>query len=928
MKLLNLKFTFLLFLSCIFLTNVSFSIGLFDKGEFTNYINIENPKIKIELIQNPKSINVSHANLTRDGTSTIISVNKIKAPFTTFSEIFKLEDDTNSLTLDSKVSFELFVFDNATGERLFPQGNILKFNIKFDNSQINLIEKKFYLKKGNSPFILNFNKKIKSYKIKNGTQIVYELNSISENLKNYKNSFEITLGKEILKSSENKFVIEYEDIYGNSNEEEIMFYIKGTNPLKITLITNQEDSSLKYYYTKDKQFEKFYLNNTEKILHLIGVGDFNLKIKTDKKSICKVSKNNHQRLSSTSDGNLFSTTDNLNFNVNIPSSWKYLKIFCYNLNFENSIISFDYLKIFRSLKKKFETIFESPKNVVTSNPFNLFIKTNKEAICFFKNNNIKSILTSTDSINHIYLGISRNSGNNNINFVCYDKLHSKIDKTINFQLNLSSIKLIDYSPKYTFRNSANLNFQISEKSECYVSRTEISDIEVVKSLSKTIGNNTLKTTIITNLEKGDNKFFVYCIKDGEKQENTLNIIYDSEKPKIENLTFLDSTNSKVSFLNTYSMIKFKVDKISKIPISKYLITLKYKENETKKLELSDSPILSINQNIEDLISLTIIPVNALNISGIGIDKAVKFDFEVPKVEIPKTLVSRKLEISSSDNLSGVKSVLYGFSTNEDSCAPNKEYKDSIITYIPDEFNYICTKVYDNANNFKILTREINPDIEIQPLPVLNVSPIDSQIDSPIIPETPEECIVDCQDQEIIIPESNSNSNFVLYLSIFLIVLILLIVGIYYSWNKKILDKYITKYLVNNKNLKIKKFGLNILKNKISQSPIDNQINQITQINKPNQTNQISKNTDKIFNNFNNPQKNIEKKSLKTRISGIFNSNYHSGKNIFDTFSNKKNNEENEKNKDKYKNFYDDVNKNNLKDQSKSFENFYKNKHSK
>ena len=158
MKLLNLKFTFLLFLSCIFLTNVSFSIGLFDKGEFTNYINIENPKIKIELIQNPKSINVSHAILIRNGTPILIPVNEIKAPFNTFSKTFKLEDYTTSLTSSSKISFELFVFDNTSGDRLFPQGNILKFNIKFDKSPINLIEKKFYLKEGNSPFTLNFNK--------------------------------------------------------------------------------------------------------------------------------------------------------------------------------------------------------------------------------------------------------------------------------------------------------------------------------------------------------------------------------------------------------------------------------------------------------------------------------------------------------------------------------------------------------------------------------------------------------------------------------------------------------------------------------------------------------------------------------------------------------------------------------------------------
>ena len=196
------------------------------------------------------------------------------------NKIFTFNLEQNLTTSDS-IYFKLFAYGSQNNE-VTPEGDPTNFYIKYDGVAPTLLSpsstSEIYLTSENLDINLNFNEKLSSYEVFLDTQLI-KIKDSEEFLSSYPNTIDVNINKEDLtEGANNNLTVIVTDLAGNSNEYVLNVFYRGEE-IKMTLLTKDDDSALKYYYNKNyPDFFNKTIYSSENI--------YNLKVETSKPAIC------------------------------------------------------------------------------------------------------------------------------------------------------------------------------------------------------------------------------------------------------------------------------------------------------------------------------------------------------------------------------------------------------------------------------------------------------------------------------------------------------------------------------------------------------------------------------------------------------------------------------------------------------------------
>ncbi len=705
-KLIRLTW-FLILLSSI---TVSFSIGVYnDNGEFTYYINNDNPIIKFNISSPAEPIVVDKVTVTKndvDSYKNIIENDRVLNPSDGFREYNFLWNEFFNLSIkrEDNILVKLFAY-GPDGKEIIPKGDPIKFKLILDQVKPNLIHpldttKNLYLSINNNNLDISFSEEIYKYNIYINGNLVDTKEFNYNFLSDYNSNFNLEFSENELNEGTNSFKIEFWDLAGNKNEFSSTINYRGED-LTLTLLTRRDDSSLKY------NFNSNYLDLFENNIYT-EEEDFTLKVKTSKKANCYYSsilKEFDYYTDLTFDSyKLMKTEDNLihSIDINVVDDSK-IWIFCRNVVYDDD---FAYLSNSLGLDTTLMNIVlykQNPINInrvlpntqVTSVPFNFSVDTNVKGVCEFgRSGTIKERMNTLNFLYHYVAINSIESGNYNFEFTCIDVLNNKDSKLINLEVDENSgVQILSYSPEYTDKNSIRLKIGLSEDALC---RYSLEDIPLQNSLDLTeipgTGTGLSREFDLSPLVEGENKVYFYCEKGVSIFKRDISIIYDPNPPSISNFTFLNN-GIESSYIASEDKLEFKFNVDSFIPVEKYYLEVKKDNYSINKEFSSNHPVINID--LKNASKISIIPENIIGKNGSLFEKELKFDLEPPVISFNFNLDEIKINCFDISG-SGCNRIYYSLSKTS-VCDASILYEDNSTIKGLDN-NYICAKAFDNVGH--------------------------------------------------------------------------------------------------------------------------------------------------------------------------------------------------------------------------------------
>jgi len=690
------------------------SIGVYNSQEYTIFTNNLNLTININITNPTGPIIVKDVNLSLNSQNYNYYL-KIDdyIPFEPNQVInykFKLKDfNLTQLKNNDKLSININAIDeNGKKIQTLEGSEPTNFKIKVDTQKpqlsiANSFNDKIKLKTIDEQIHLDFNKRIKSYKLYNKDELISSFTGTSLFEKEYPQTINYILPKDtIIENNRTDIKLEFEDLSGNKNTKNYTLIIIGKK-LKLNLLSRKDNSTLSYFYNSSlpQLFGKtIYSDSTT----------YNLRIETNTPSNCYYASNlfsfkeitdSHTRqIATSSQNNLLHEIP-----VNTQTSSK-IWVACQKIVDPQDVVYLseelfnkkDLINVkFYNGKLNIQNVI--PSKIITNKIFDLYLDTTQNSLCSFEiDTKNKNKLNTTDLRKHFYLNEElQREGNHKLSLSCVDVLgdYTTLNKT--FILNSSlGVKIISFSPHYFTSQNDILNFKISTPADCrYVPpNTQITTNESFFALTKAQGSNLdYSIRIPTKLKIGENILTFSCLKNdqlfnGEK----IKILYDPNGPVLSNLKFKNG-GVKSDFVSSYDEIEYDVDVNSLTPIRKFSITV-FTKNGTLEFEKSSSNS-KIKGDFKEANKIKIVATNANNKNSTAIEKAIKFDLEPPKISFTKG--SKTLKINCIDIETQCRDVKFSFSSTAFTCNPSVKY-DNEDLQISDN-NYVCAQARDLVGHY-------------------------------------------------------------------------------------------------------------------------------------------------------------------------------------------------------------------------------------
>lgn len=534
------------------------------------------------------------------------------------------------------------------------------------------------------------------------------------------------------------FEVEIEDVAGIKATVPFTIYVQ-EGYLDMKILTNKDDSNLKYYTTNSISFgNDYYLNNFKNKIYT-SQKSFNLKLETSKPGKCYLSSNSILNTTPIND-NLFNTPDytlttqdgylhQLDLSPFGSFNSTYIWIGCEDesglekVHLSKSLFGAKSTILLQHLEDSFEMDLLFPEgDILTNGHFNSKIQTNTNGKCFYSYKKGQTITENTYSTQN-YLNHTSEvdivNGNYFANYFCYDlfgNVHN-ISRNVEVNTDLAIDITFEDDSLYTSTSSVEIKFTTSEivKTCKYSKRDQDLNGNTYASFSSIGENTNTFSSKITGLQPGLNKFQVLC----ERESGTLSptspvffeVVYDSVGPQISNLIFVNEGEFKSEkYVANLDKMRFDLDVESIVPIDYFRVEI-YSLNTSKDIiseEISASQNdvnytqrITISENLEGYVSLKVYAYNILGVeSKTPVTKEFILDRNLPVVTI---LDSGNLWKVSCTDLETQKcsKILYSFADSSALCKPSILYNDSIgIDKL--EKSYICAKGQDGVGKFSLV----------------------------------------------------------------------------------------------------------------------------------------------------------------------------------------------------------------------------------
>lgn len=712
MKILKYLFAFC---SILFLVNVVSAEGFFDAvGSYNYYVNNPSPTVDVTIKLPKENLIITDATLLIDDELKELDFpdEKIFAGSEDYTKSIALSEfGIDSITGENEIFFTLNVIKESTMTKIKVKGEPTKFNIIFDEEIPSISvpsANEIYLTEDADSLDILFSEKVAKIRIVGGNGFDKTLPDAFFMLENdYDDNLRYDFLPGELVEGENNFKITYEDFAGNTNEKDLRIMYRGED-LKIKLLTRKDDKNLKYFY--DKDYSDFFDGKVQ-----YSEDSYDLVIETNKASKCYFSSGflEFKRFETLIDNSAikeFTSSAGDTKHTYKMNSESAIWVACQNKQFtddvdylNNAIGQYNSLVKFSKYKGSLEISKFFPEAVVSSVPFAVSLVTTQKAICKYKfdSGEMTDFSNNGSHMSHVKSGLEFEDGNYKISVECFDRLYNvKSDsKTVEIDTQ-SGPKILGDMNFYTDSKTRPIVLKFSEDTECRYSSLQKTAADF-NNLTILSGTGLEKSLVPSNLEIGDNTYYVYCPKDGQIFTNEINIIFDSTAPKLSNLSFV-ANGIKSDYLVDMDEINYDVVYSSRIPVDKYFVEVSYGNYSIQKNLTSSNG--AFNENVEGAKKFKISAINVLGKKTNSLEKSIKFDFNEPILAFVNLGTERK--ITCLDAESGCKEVLYGFSQTAINCITSLKYNSSSTIKVNDNL-YICAKGVDYVGNEKVIQQVLS-----------------------------------------------------------------------------------------------------------------------------------------------------------------------------------------------------------------------------
>jgi len=451
-----------------------------------------------------------------------------------------------------------------------------------------------------------------------------------------------------------------------------------------------------------------------------------------------------------------------------------------------------------------------PEKLVSSVPINLEVQTSQKAVCMYSlDSSAKQIFGNvTGYTRFVKSGVSLSEGEHNFEVSCADKMYNLKTKSRTITIDtLNGPKLVEPKKIYTDSNVKSYELTFSEDTVCKQS-TEQKTAAEFENMATLPGTALTRTFTPTNLEIGENTFYIYCEKEGEIYSNLLPVIFDPNPPRLSNLKFVNN-GIESDYVGSKTSLNFAVSVEAVIPVKTYVAELKFANSSVFGNFSSNTG--SLSGNMESATEIIIYGINEIGKKSNVLNKIIKIDFEPPIVNFVS--LGTKRDINCVDQASGCARTLYGFSQSAFNCIPTLEYNRNNSIEIKDN-RYLCAKGIDNAGN------EV---VEIQTLSAGFITEDDSS--EFLFNDTTEDNLTEDESEEEIkedlsdeFTQSGTNKptggddNTLIIVALAFVIVGGLGGGGYYSYQKGYLDKQLLKFGIDRKPKGVVKNDINVVSN--------------------------------------------------------------------------------------------------------------------
>ena len=524
--------------------------------------------------------------------------------------------------------------------------------------------------------------------------------------------------------------VEFVDIAGNRVEQDVEFFFED-KPLEITLLTNQDDPSLNYYFsnTAPELFgNTIYSSNSDAIT---------LTLDTSKKAVCYFSKpssiadlsiltfedlidvkSNPQQLES---GSGFAHT----ISIPLTSSETFFWVGCVNqYDASDSTFLSEQLGIgkqllsVKTLSGAFNMDVLYPQSLSTTNEFTVDVEATLPAECSinFGGEDIK--LEGDQDLTKLTKLVNLPKNFYSTTVLCYDQLHREqkknwqleVDPDKGIQITLADSLYVYGDTVYSETSSIDIPFTTSSTtSSCrYSMDTSIDPSNFADYSNATlISENSIQHSVsISGLQKGTAKdVYLYCYDVTNVFPSSLafKVVYDDSKPQLSDLYFLTSVGRSKKYIDSIREIEVEFNVTSTLPIKEYSIYLTGKNgsSEIKTFAAGSTQTnfveeLVYKKNNEDYTHIVILAKNIFEKVSSELKAAYFLDTTSPTVSLVKS--GEHWKITCQDSETDCYKAFYGLSQSEDSCVASFSYdlENSNESIDASEHAYVCARAINGV----------------------------------------------------------------------------------------------------------------------------------------------------------------------------------------------------------------------------------------
>lgn len=794
----------------LFLVQTCFSMGVYDDSGMYNFYTFNpTPDVNVSINSTGQLIVVNNSYLNVNGAQRVeyLGINLGFGEGVLLDYNLGTDFGIDSISSQDDVFFKVNVFD-LENNPVRTKGDPTQFYIRYDDEVPYIVSPEedsiIGLNTQTTLFNFQFNEKIPKYNIFLNNEIIYSYTNPSLFKRDFLDSFSYEFNSLDLQEGLNSVGIGFEDFAGNRNYEEFDVYYRGED-LTVSLLTKESDSNLKYYYNKNYPglFDGTIYSSED---------NFILKVETSKRAKCFFSDSliSHDVIDNVINKVEMDSSEGLVHSIDVDvadtgSIW----VGCENIVYSddraylNSAMGIEgkLIKVKKYLGSALEITSALPEVKVTSVPFSITSQTNAKAICHYGfDGGTKVLMNTTDYKSHERINVSKDDGNYNLNFECFDVIFNKAKKTN--PLTVSSDEapdILSYSPKYTSSSSVMVNMVLTEDSLCKYSmkKESLSDFG---NLTETVGTGLTRKMSLSNLVAGENKIYVYCQKLNNVNENNIKIYFDPNGPSISNITFIND-GRRSEYVRSHDELSFEFELNSIIPVNKIHVKITGNNNFSLDDEISSNSA-NYNGNFSDAKKIRLIAENEIGKNSSPLEKNIIFDLNAPVLNFIDG--GDKLKITCFDAESGCMSVYYGFSQTLVDCQATVKYSLNSSIEKKDN-NFICARALDKVGREAKSQKTLIAMFNNSDVGGINLTDQDDDLD---FNETETDSGLDDEDeyddpfnQENYTPPRDGGSGLMVFAAIAALLVAMGGGGGYYAYSKGYLDDQLLRFGIIRKKKK-------------------------------------------------------------------------------------------------------------------------------